>query len=58
MSAELRDTTLGGMKPEPMPENEEQNAEPEPKKPWPMSWVLIAILAYMLFQVVYILVKG
>lgn len=31
---------------------------PEPKKPWPMSWVVIAILAYVLFQMTYILFKG
>ena len=27
------------------------------KKPWPMSWVIIAILLYMLFQVSYLALK-
>jgi hypothetical protein len=27
------------------------------KKPWPMSWVIIAILLYMLFQVCYLAFK-
>lgn len=27
------------------------------KKPWPMSWVIIAILLYLLFQVSYVALK-
>lgn len=31
------------------------NTTPPPKQPWPMSWILIAILIYVTFQVGYIL---
>lgn len=36
----------------------EENEKEEPKKPWPMSWVVIAILAYILLQTIYLLWHG
>lgn len=35
------------------PEEPKPQQDQPPKKPWPLSWVLIAILAYVLFQMVY-----
>ncbi|NDV61743.1 hypothetical protein G0Q06_04705 [Puniceicoccales bacterium CK1056] len=45
-----------------MPENspdpvESENIDPLPqaKKPWPLSWILIVILAYIAFQTIFFL---
>jgi hypothetical protein len=39
--------------------NESMGSTPRPaapaKKPWPLSWVLIAILLYIAFQVAFLL---
>jgi len=32
-----------------------QSPPPPARKPWPLSWVLIAILAYVAFQTAYFL---
>jgi hypothetical protein len=29
--------------------------EPEPRKPWPLSWILIVILVYIALQTAYFL---
>lgn len=35
------------------PDDSKQQQDQPPKKPWPLSWVLIVILLYVLFQMVY-----
>lgn len=33
----------------------DKDPAPPPKEPWPLSWVLIVILLYILFQTAYFL---
>lgn len=35
--------------------NSKDDSSPPPRQPWPMSWVLIVILLYILFQTAYFL---
>lgn len=45
------------MDPAPSPDHPRPVRE-KPKKPWPMIWVVIAILAYAAFQIAYFLIYG
>jgi len=38
--------------------NEPSGGKTEGKRPWPLSWVFIAILAYILLQTLYFLLNG
>jgi hypothetical protein len=42
---------------EPNP-NSPRPTPPKEQKPWPMTWIVIAILAYVTFQVGYFLFYG
>jgi hypothetical protein len=33
-------------------------APPRPRRPWPLSWIVIAILAYILLQTAYFLFRA
>lgn len=37
------------------PEPASPPPESPPRKPWPLSWILIAILGYVVFQTAYFL---